>query len=96
MTKENYIFNLKKLEEDFEFERKKLARRFILANSYYKIGDLFEDHIGTIRIEKIFTKFLHYDNIPSCEYQGNEVKKDGTDKKKKKHRSAFQVNDINI
>ena len=53
MTIEKYKDNLGKLKIKHEEEIAKLQEEYALSNNPYKIGDIIEDHIGRIEIERI-------------------------------------------
>lgn len=92
MKKEELEFKLKKLEQEYYSSRNKLIKKFCDANNPYQVGDIFTDHIGSIRIEKI--QYI-FEGIKSmCVYSGGELKKDLTPKKIYASRRAWQGNDI--
>ena len=89
-----YRLKLRAIEDAHEIKKRKLAREYALSNARYKIGDIFTDHIGSIRIELI-KAYIFFKN-PECVYYGLELKKDGTTPTKKmQKRDAYQNNDIN-
>lgn len=90
MKLEEYNESLKNLEILHAKSLKDLARTYALANNPYKIGDVFEDHIGKVLIESIGVTVY---TIPSCTYYGLELKKDGTPRKDGNMRLAYQNND---
>ena len=57
MTKELLDAKLSQLEKEYDLNKKVLMRRFCDANNPYKVGDIFTDHIGSIKIEKIKYSF---------------------------------------
>jgi hypothetical protein len=92
MTYEKYKEELAKIEEAYLNKKNLLSIAFCNANNPYKIGDVFEDHIGKIEIETI-----RYSTRPlCCIYKGIELTKTGKPFKKMKKRVAFQSNDIKI
>lgn len=94
MKKEELDSKLSQLEQEYSLNKKKLIREFCDANNPYKVGDIFTDHIGSIRIEKIKYSFSLYREKPCCVYYGVELKKDLTPKKIQTNREAWQSNDI--
>lgn len=44
---------IKLVESEAKAKKDELVKQFCIANNPYKVGDIFEDHIGKIRIEKI-------------------------------------------
>ena len=95
MTKQELEQKLKELQQDYELKQKEVIRQFCDANNPYKVGDKFTDHIGTIIIEKIRYSYT-LTRIPACVYFGSELKKDGTPKKNKSRRNAWQLNDVSV
>lgn len=92
MKREELNQRLDQLEIQFQENRNKEIRLYCISNNYYKIGDKFTDHIGTILIERInysLTKFC-------CIYYGIELKKDGTPRKDNSKREAWQSNEIKL
>ncbi len=79
---------------EYEKNKKRIVERYCLENSPYKIGDVFTDHIGSIRIEKIDFGTPSFSPYPCCLYYGVELKKDRTPKKSGSKRHAWQSNDI--
>ena len=89
MTYENYKEQLAKIEAYTLHKKSELIIAYCDANNPYKIGDIFEDHIGKIEIKKI-----RYSTKPlCCYYKGNVLNKNGTPSKKIKERVAYQSND---
>lgn len=88
---------LASLNNEFELKKKMLFREFCFSNNPYKIGEIFEDHIGKILIEKImFSEFRLGGSLPCCYYYGLELKKDGSLRKDGSKRQASQSNDIKL
>lgn len=94
MKFEELEIELKKLELDYENQKRQLLKEFCDKNNPYKIGDIFTDHIGSIKIERIKYSFSLHWRKPCCVYHGIELKKDLTPTKKLKTREAWQTNDI--
>lgn len=94
MKKEELEIELKKLELDYENRKRQLLKEFCDKNNPYKIGDIFTDHIGSIKIERIKYSLSLYRGNPCCVYCGIELKKDLTPKKIQTIREAWQSNDI--
>lgn len=83
---------LRKIEEDAVILKNKAIRDYCDSNNPYKRGDVFEDHIGKIIVDKI-EYHKAYSNY-FCVYYGTELKKDGTPRAKNSKRWAYQNNDI--
>jgi len=90
MTKETLDQELAILLEDYELSKKELIKRYCIKNNPYKVGDVFTDAYGSIKIEKI-TYSAH---SRCCVYFGHELKKDGTPKKNGAVRCAYQSNEV--
>ncbi|MDX9802829.1 MAG: hypothetical protein RBS96_02200 [Dehalococcoidales bacterium] len=83
---------LRKIEEQAVTLKNKAIKAYCDSKNPYKTGDVFEDHIGKIIVERIEYHKGYSDYF--CIYYGTEVKKDGTAKKKSSRRWAYQNNDI--
>lgn len=92
MTIEEYQSELKLLESEFLKRKYRLVKECALSNNDYQIGDIFTDHIGSIKVEQI--DVVLSSQKPTCVYCGIELKKDGTPTKKRTKRQAWQINDI--
>ena len=93
MTQEEYLKSLDRLNAEHLEKCKQLAISYAMANNPYKVGEIFEDHLGKIIIESIGVSV--YDKTPACTYYGLELKKDGTPRKDGSKRKAYQDNNIN-
>lgn len=97
MTLEEYIIKKKDLQKKHDYELYALAKDYAFSHNPHEKGDIIEDHIGKIIIEKIqHTRGNGYDEFPICVYTGLVLKKDGKPTKKKKERSVWQTNLKNI
>jgi hypothetical protein len=96
MTKGELDEKIKLVLLDAERKKKELIKEFCIANNPYKVGDIFEDNIGKIKILKILFSSQHITGNPCCVYVGQELKQNGTQKKTYKERTAYQSNDIKI
>ena len=90
MTKETLDQELADLLADYEQSRKQLIKRYCIANNPYKVGDVFTDAFGSIKIGKITYSIRSM----CCVYFGPELKKDGTPKKSGAVRCAWQSNEV--
>jgi len=93
MEKLEYDKAMQELQADFENKKKLLVKDYALSNNPYKVGDIFQDRIGRIRVETIKSKVGFGEKYPSCVYFGVELNKDGSDNKKGKKREAWQGNE---
>jgi len=82
------------LEKEFETKKKELIARYCTENNPYKIGDVFTDHQGSIKIERILHTKVFGKNDYCCEYYGIVLKKDGTETKNHVRRTAWQSNEV--
>jgi hypothetical protein len=94
MTKEQLRTELDIIHSDYAENVERVKITYCKANNPYKIGDIFTDHIGSIKIEKII--FDLSSNELCCVYFGVELKKDLTPRKDNSKRNAWQSNDINL
>lgn len=91
MTEEEYLRRLDLIKKAYEVDKKNLAIEFAMSNNPYKVGDVIEDHVGKLKIEKIKVNTIYY-NLPSCSYYGVDLKKDGTPCKRQTGRCIHQSN----
>ncbi len=94
MTKETLDNQLAQLLADYEQSKKELIKRYCIANNPYKVGDVFTDRIGSIKIQVIKYSLGGIVGGPQCVYFGHELKKDGTPKKNGAVRSTYQKNEV--
>jgi hypothetical protein len=94
MDAETYKKKLAELSLEFQTKKIALAVEYATIHNPYKIGDIFTDHSGKIKIEKIQTTISYLTELPSSVYYGLELKKDGTPKKSNSKRQAWQTNDL--
>ena len=91
MLKTELQAKIKNIYEETRKKEKLVIREYCLANNKYKEGDIFQDHMGKIIIEKI--DYYYSPDNPCCIYLGIELKKDGTPKKNNPKRWAYQCNE---
>ncbi len=91
MTKEEYQDRIKQIDAKHKKMKTDLAIEYAKSNNPYKVGDIVEDHIGKIRIERICISKIIID-YPCCTYYGVELKKDGTPCKRQTNRGIHQSN----
>ena len=67
------------------------ALQYLEDHSKYNEGEVFTDHIGSIKIirKKVELSFLRQEAIPSIIYYGIELRKDLQPKKNGSHRWAY-------
>ena len=69
---------------------RQIKSEFALSNSAVKVGDIVEDHMGRLRVEKIGTSFTR--EFPQCVYYGVELTKKNDVKKRQSGRAVYQSN----
>lgn len=94
MTLEEYKQKMSELRTEFDIKVNQLRDLYAIDNNTYTVGDMFEDHAGKIRIEKIGTGMPYGLEFPCCTFFGPELKKDGTLKASGSKREVWQCNDI--
>lgn len=93
MTRKEYDDQLDLIKQKYNNEINKLHRSYALSNNPYQIGDIIEDNIGHIKIEKI--DVILYSSTPICRYYGPELRKaDKLPKKNGCKRGIWQVDVI--
>lgn len=92
MTKEEYLSELSLLRKRAKAKEYLLMEQYAMSNNPYRIGDVIQDHIGSIKIESIRAEIEYISKLPACVYLGTEVKKDGSPKKKSFKRAIYQSN----
>ena len=94
MTKETLDNQLAQLLADYEQQKKELIKRYCISNNPYKVGDVFTDRIGSIKIQVIKYSAGGIVGGPCCVYFGPELKKDGTPMKSGDVRCVYQSNEV--
>lgn len=84
---------IKDINKEAQLKVNKEIKAYCDANNPYKVGDIFTDHIGSIKIEKIGYNIDLGRYRPYCVYIGAELKKDGTPKKGDKKRLSHQIHE---
>ena len=94
MTEQEYKEQLDFLKNDFELKKKNLSIVFCLSKAEYKKGDVIEDHIGKVLVEKVQLTHSTFGSIPEPLYYGLVLKKDGKPTKKEERRHVYVDNII--
>lgn len=89
MTEQEYQKRLMSIRNESRKQECELAVEYAMSNNPYKVGDIIQDRIGRLRIEKIEVKRMFY-GYPYCIYFGVELKKDGTPHKRQTRRYIVQ------
>jgi len=92
MTKEELKEELKQIETEKKLKETLVFEKYALSNAIYKIGDIIEDHIGRIKIEKILWGRSFFDNTSIAIYEGTQLKKDLTPFKSGEKIRVYQNN----
>ena len=92
MTKDEYQERLNAIEKKYRQENSILKREYALSNSKVKIGDIVQDHIGSIQVESIAITKSSFDPYPECVYHGPCITKQGKLFKNNEKRYAYQSN----
>lgn len=92
MKTEEYAAQLEAINSEAEAKRKALAVECAMSNNTVKVGDIIDDHIGRIQVEKISASQSGTTRKPCCIYYGNEINKLGKPKQKNKKRWVWQTN----
>lgn len=90
MNKEEFDEAIAQANNRAEKERRMISKTYAMANNPYSIGDVIEDHIGFIRIEKILINCI--DEYPACVYQGLALTKKLEPRKDGSRRDMWQRN----
>lgn len=93
MTLKQLFSRQQDLYNEYQQKVEELNAEFAIDNNPYVVGQLFRDHAGVIKIEKINVSIGH-NNRPCCVYFGPEMKLDGTPKKSGASREAWQCNEV--
>lgn len=91
MTIEEYKERINQLELEYNRKKRELQKEYAKLNVPHKIGDVVEDHIGKLKIERIAFIWTARDEV-EYEYFGIELKKDGTPCKRQTGRGVYQSN----
>jgi hypothetical protein len=87
-----YEERLKAIEHEAGAKKKTLAAECEMSNNTVKIGDVIEDHMGFIQVEKFSVQIPSFGRMPICAYFGIEITKAGTPSKKGTKRWVYQSN----
>ena len=94
MTEEQYKKRYKELYDEYQEKIKELDAAYAIDNNPYTVGQLFRDHKGAIKIEKIEIAYSFNNELPCCLYFGPEMKLNGTPQKSGSKRQAWQSNEF--
>lgn len=94
-TLENYNIQIAEVNKSAEARKREIAIEFANANNPHRRGDIIEDHIGKFKITNIRLYRGWNNALPCCQYEGIELKKDGTPMKRQSGRFVYQHNIIN-
>jgi hypothetical protein len=96
MTYEERKKEWHKVYQEFQTQKEKELRQLKIkfahdTHNKIGIGDIVEDHIGKIKVERIGT-YTNIFGIPFCYYEGKELKKNGEPKKSGAVRTVHEEN----
>lgn len=88
---------VREMEKKLDIEKRRLYKEYLLKYCKYKVGDLFKDHIGTIRIKEICiaSRFnIGLNDIPyQIAFKGDNITLKGTINKTEPFRIAYLANE---
>lgn len=90
MSIEEFKAKIKEIDEEAEHKKRVLIKQYCFENARFKVGDVVEDHIGKVQVEKILS-FMSFSE-PCPVYRGRTLRKDGTPTKKVETRDVYQSN----
>lgn len=90
MNLEEYKLETVTLTDNYNNSILRLKREYAISNNKVKVGDIVIDHCKTVLVEKI--KIDHYNDIPTCVYYGELLKKDKTPRKRPEEARVHQTN----
>ena len=91
MTIEEYKERINQLDLEYNKKKRELANEYAKFNCPHQVGDVVEDHIGKLKIERIRAVLPISDKLDYV-YYGIELKKDGTPCKRQTGRGVYQSN----
>lgn len=92
MTKDDLEKRLRSIELEAANAKNQAVHDYCMAHNTVEIGDIFTDHIGSIRVERITVAASFASSQFCCVYHGPELTKTLEPKKRSKQRSAYQCN----
>lgn len=96
MSPEEYLEEVKALEEEFATKKSRLNKKYVSSNNKHRVGDAVTDHLGTILVQELLLGFPTGDKVPCAVYKGLPLNKDGSVKKKVDRRLVWQTNLIKV
>lgn len=90
MTKEEYIKERAILENKNNISLRKLGSKFAIENNSVNIGDIINDHMSTIKVDKI--QVINAISNPLLVYTGIKLKKNLNPFKSGEKTSIYQCN----
>jgi hypothetical protein len=92
MNKEECAKGLEEMADEYRKKLNKHYAAYAMSNNPVKEGDIVEDHIGSIRVDKIRINKSCGSCLPECSYKGVMLTKKGDPVKNGKTRWVFQSN----
>lgn len=93
MTEEELTQRLKNIEEDYKKARQTAMHEFAHGNNTCKVGDVFTDHEGSIKVKKLSLYFPFGKKFPKIKFEGVILNKNKTPNKLGRERVAYQENE---
>ena len=92
MTPEEFKNGIIEIDKEAQEKRVKLSKEYCDSINPVKLGDIFVDHVGPIKVDKILNSVGNFNNLPSPLYSGIVIRKDGKLSKKRTRRTAWLFN----
>ena len=92
MEIEEYKKQIKAIDDEASTKKKSIGVEYAMSHNSVAMGDVIEDHIGRIKVEKISVQILSFQSVPVCVYFGVEITKAGAPSKKGTKRWVYQSN----
>jgi len=96
MTQEEFKIEVRKIYEQRDKRLKEVREIYAFSNNKISVGDIFKDHMGYIKVEKIQMTIGSANGIPYCTYYGTILKKDLSPIKSGDKRYAWQINAVSF
>lgn len=92
MNIEEFKKKIKSIDDEAKTKKKVVCVEYAMSHNSVATGDVIEDHIGRIKVEKINVQIPSFQSVPVCVYFGVEMTKNGNRSKKDKKRWVYQSN----
>jgi len=92
MDRDEYVRGRNVLKRKHDEELYEHAKKFVLENAEYAVGDFVTDHIGTILVEHITIAYGFNKEYPEAVYKGTAYTKAGKPFKNGQTKSVWASN----